>query len=159
MLTAGNWPREACAQGTDELASLRTQVSQLYNQGKYAEAAPIAERYADLARQKHGDTHTEYATAIAWLADVYQGQRRYAEAEPLYSARLPPGRGRSARSTQTSCNPQQPCRGLLLALCGTDDAVSMTVRERAGLNDDHLRASAFQCSKGVVHLVDIGDAS
>jgi hypothetical protein len=76
MLTAGNWPREACAQGTDELASLRTQVSQLYNQGKYAEAAPIAERYADLARQKHGDTHTEYATAIAWLADVYQGQLR-----------------------------------------------------------------------------------
>jgi tetratricopeptide (TPR) repeat protein len=88
MLTAGNWPREACAQGTDELASLRTQVSQLYNQGKYAEAAPIAERYADLARQKHGDTHTEYATAIAWLADVYQGQRRYAEAEPLYRRAL-----------------------------------------------------------------------
>jgi hypothetical protein len=80
MLTANNWPREARAQGVDELASLRTQVDQLYSHGKYAEATPIAERYVASARQKHGDNHIEYATAIAWLA---QAQGRYAEAEPL----------------------------------------------------------------------------
>jgi CHAT domain-containing protein/tetratricopeptide (TPR) repeat protein len=84
MLAASNCPKEARAQGTDDLALLRTQVSQLYSQGKYAEAAPIAERYVALARQKHGDTHTEYATAIAWLANVYRGQGLYPEAEPLY---------------------------------------------------------------------------
>jgi hypothetical protein len=44
MLTANNCAK-ARAQGADELASLRTQVDQLYSQGKYAEAAPIAERY------------------------------------------------------------------------------------------------------------------
>jgi tetratricopeptide (TPR) repeat protein len=76
ILTVSNWP-------TDELASLRTQVSQLYSRGTYAEAAPIAERYVALARQKHGDNHTEYATAIDWLAKVYEAQGRYSEAEPL----------------------------------------------------------------------------
>jgi tetratricopeptide (TPR) repeat protein len=88
MLTASNWPREARAQGVDELASLRTQVDQLYSQGKYAEAAPIAERYVALARQQHGDNHPEYARAIAWLAYVYQAQGRYAEAEPLFKRAL-----------------------------------------------------------------------
>jgi CHAT domain-containing protein/tetratricopeptide (TPR) repeat protein len=87
-LTASNSPREARAQGANELASLSTQVSQLYSQGKFAEAAPIAERYVALARQKHGDNHTEYAASIAWLAYVYQAQGRYAEAEPLYKRAL-----------------------------------------------------------------------
>src|SRR6516162_5242464 len=88
MLTGSNWSREAHAQGANEFASLRTQVSQLFSQGKYAEAAPIAERYVALARQKHGDNHTEYAAAIGWLANVYQAQGRYAEAEPLYKRSL-----------------------------------------------------------------------
>jgi tetratricopeptide (TPR) repeat protein len=83
-----NWPSETRAQGTDELASLRTQVSQLHSQGKYAEAIPIAERYVALARRKHGDNHNEYATAIAWLAYVYKAQGRYADAEPLFKRSL-----------------------------------------------------------------------
>jgi tetratricopeptide (TPR) repeat protein len=88
MLMASNFPREARAQGVDELASLRTQVSQLYSRGKYAQVALIAERYATLAHQKHGDNHTEYATAIGWLAYVYKAQGRYAEAEPFYKRAL-----------------------------------------------------------------------
>src|SRR6516165_455674 len=88
MLTGSNWSREAHAQGANEFASLRTQVSQLYSQGKYAEAAPIAERYVALAREKHGDSHIDYAEAIAWLAYVYQAQGRYPEAEPLYKHAL-----------------------------------------------------------------------
>ena len=60
----------AQAQGADDLAALHGQVSQLYSQGKYAEALPIAERYVALARQRHGDAHTEFATAIAWMGYV-----------------------------------------------------------------------------------------
>jgi len=60
----------AQAQAVDVLADLYGQVSRLYSQGKYAEAVPIAERYVASARQKHGEEHTEYATAIAWLAYV-----------------------------------------------------------------------------------------
>jgi CHAT domain-containing protein/tetratricopeptide (TPR) repeat protein len=41
-----------------------------------------------LARQKHGDKHPEYATAISWLANVYGAQGRYAEAERLYKRSL-----------------------------------------------------------------------
>jgi tetratricopeptide (TPR) repeat protein len=87
-LAVSKLPNEARAQGPDELASLRAQVSQLYSQGKYAEAVPIAEQYVALARQKLGDNHAEYAAAISWLANVYQAQGRYAEAEPLHKRSL-----------------------------------------------------------------------
>jgi tetratricopeptide (TPR) repeat protein/CHAT domain-containing protein len=88
LLTASNWPREARAQSADALDSLRTQVNQLYSQGKYAQAAPIAERYVAWARQRHGEDHIEYATSVARLADVYKAQGRYSEAEPLYKRAL-----------------------------------------------------------------------
>jgi hypothetical protein len=66
-------------------ARLTQQVSGLYSQGKYADAIPIAARYVAVARQKHGEAHTEYAAAIAWLAYLYQAQGRYTEAEPMLS--------------------------------------------------------------------------
>jgi tetratricopeptide (TPR) repeat protein len=87
-LVVSKLPNEARAQGPDELASLRAQVSPLFSQGKYAEAVPIAEQYVALARQKYGDNHAEYAAAISWLANIYQAQGRYAEAEPLYKRAL-----------------------------------------------------------------------
>jgi CHAT domain-containing protein/tetratricopeptide (TPR) repeat protein len=76
------------AQAADDLAALHAQVSQLYGQGKYAAAVPIAERYVALARKKHGEQHTEFATAISWLALVYDALGRYAEAEPLHKRSL-----------------------------------------------------------------------
>src|SRR5262245_17329322 len=50
-------PVHARAQSGDQLADLRAQVSQLYQQGKYAAAVGLAERYVALARQKHGQDH------------------------------------------------------------------------------------------------------
>jgi tetratricopeptide (TPR) repeat protein len=41
-----------------------------------------------VARQKHGEAHTAFATAIAWLAQLYRAQGRYAEAEPLMKRAL-----------------------------------------------------------------------
>jgi tetratricopeptide (TPR) repeat protein/CHAT domain-containing protein len=83
-VVASTGPTGTQAQGADDLAALRTQVRQLYNEGKYAAAIPIAERYVALARQKHGEDHIEFATAISWLAGLYEhGQGRYAEAEAL----------------------------------------------------------------------------
>jgi len=78
----------AQAQGADDLAALRGQVSRLHSQGKYAEAVPLAERYVALARQTHGEEHTEFVTAIRWLAELYGAQGRYAEAEPLVKRAL-----------------------------------------------------------------------
>ena len=83
-LVVGFGSSGAQAQGTDDLAALREQVRRLHSQGKYADALPLAERYVTLAGQKHGEEHTEFATAIGWLALVYQAQGRLSEAEPLY---------------------------------------------------------------------------
>jgi tetratricopeptide (TPR) repeat protein len=78
----------ARAQGNEDLAALQDQVSQLQRQGKYAEAVPIAERHVALARQRHGEEHTEYATAINNLAELYRAQGRLPEAEPLLQRSL-----------------------------------------------------------------------
>ena len=71
------------AQGEDELAALRNQVGKLHSQGKDAEAEPLAQRYVDVARKKHGEEHAEYALAVSLLALVDAAQGRYSEAEPL----------------------------------------------------------------------------
>jgi CHAT domain-containing protein/tetratricopeptide (TPR) repeat protein len=81
-------PMVTRAQVPDDLAALQAQVKQLYNQGNYTEAVPIAERYVALARAKHGEAHAEFAEAISWLAGLDFSQDRYAEAEPLYKRTL-----------------------------------------------------------------------
>jgi CHAT domain-containing protein/tetratricopeptide (TPR) repeat protein len=96
----------ARSQEQDELARLRTEVSRLHGQGKYADAVPVAERYLALARQKHGEEHSEVATALGWLGLVYQAQGRYAEAEPLCR--------RSVAIAEKALGPDHADVGLLL---------------------------------------------
>src|SRR5215471_16863706 len=81
-------PIHTRGQNGDQLTDLRAQVSRLYEQGKYADALTVAERYVDLAHQKQGQDHTEYPTAISWLAYVYKAQGRYPEAESLFKLAL-----------------------------------------------------------------------
>ena len=81
-------PIHARGQNGDQLTDLRAQVSRLYEQGKYADALMVAERYVDLAHQKQGQDQTEYPTAISWLAYVYRAQGRYPEAESLFKLAL-----------------------------------------------------------------------
>jgi tetratricopeptide (TPR) repeat protein len=85
---AGIGRMEVCAQGTDDLAALSAQVSQLHGQGRYAEGIPIAERHVALARQKLGEEHPEFATSLNDLAFLYEKLGRYGEAEPLYMRSL-----------------------------------------------------------------------
>ena len=49
---------------------------------------PIAKRAVALARERPGEDHTKFASAISWLASVYKAQGRYAEAETLYKRDL-----------------------------------------------------------------------
>jgi CHAT domain-containing protein/tetratricopeptide (TPR) repeat protein len=94
------------SQGADDLAALRAQVTQLHDQGKYAEAIPIAERYVALAREKYGEKHAEFALATSTLGYEYEAQGRYAEAEPLY--------GR-ARAIIEAIDPEHPIAGTTLS--------------------------------------------
>ena len=67
----------------DDLSSLRGQVQQLYETGKYAEAVPLAQRAVELAEKQFGPEHPNVATLLRNLWLLYRAQGRYAEAEPL----------------------------------------------------------------------------
>ena len=54
--------------GAEEPASLLSQINQLNRAGKYAEAIPIADRYARVVEARHGTEGPEYALALNNLA-------------------------------------------------------------------------------------------
>ena len=54
------------APAADDLAALDAQAGELHREGKYTEAAALAERYVSLARQRHGEEHKAFAAAIGW---------------------------------------------------------------------------------------------
>jgi tetratricopeptide (TPR) repeat protein len=78
----------APAQGAYEVEVLNQQVAQLYGEGKYAEAIPIAERALTLAQITLGKEHPNTLMTVNNLALLYQAQGRYDEAEALYKRPL-----------------------------------------------------------------------
>jgi CHAT domain-containing protein/tetratricopeptide (TPR) repeat protein len=85
--TTFHWAPVACAQ-SDNPDALYNSVGELYRTGKYAEAVPLAERYAEMMKSQYGTEAPQFATAINNLAQLYQNQGRYAEAEPLMKRAL-----------------------------------------------------------------------
>ena len=71
-----------------EAERLTQKVVQLYQQGKYAEAIPLAEKALDIGKNVLGDNHHDVATILNNLAALYKYQGRYMEAEPLYQQSL-----------------------------------------------------------------------
>nr|WP_253881000.1 tetratricopeptide repeat protein [Microcystis aeruginosa] len=71
-----------------EAERLTQQVIQLYQQGKYNEAIPLAEQALAIIKQQLGDNHPLTAQSLNNLALLYQSQGRYSEAEPLYNRSL-----------------------------------------------------------------------
>ena len=88
LLVLSSHVSSAQAQSADDLGALNGRVIRLYEQGRYAEAFPVAERYVKLARQKHGEQHPELATAMTWLGTLYYVQGNYAEAEQQFKRSL-----------------------------------------------------------------------
>jgi tetratricopeptide (TPR) repeat protein/CHAT domain-containing protein len=71
-----------------DLDSLNTHVSELYDKGDYAGAMKVAEQAVTLAERRFGKDAAETATPLSNLALVYASQDRSAEAEPLYRRAL-----------------------------------------------------------------------
>jgi len=71
-----------------EVKKLNQQVIQLYDQGKYAEAIPLAEQALAISKKVLGDNHRLVALSLQMLAKVYHAQERYTEAESLYQQSL-----------------------------------------------------------------------
>jgi len=111
LLTLGSLPATNLAQppvaqaprpsaGLAEAERLNRQVIQLYRQGKYAEAIPLAERVLQISETELGPSHPDTATNLNNLAGLYQAQGRYAEAEPLYQ--------RALKIRETELGPSHP---------------------------------------------------
>ncbi|WOB68404.1 tetratricopeptide repeat protein [Microcystis aeruginosa LE3] len=71
-----------------EAERLTQQVIQLYQQGKYNEAIPLAEQALAIIKQQLGDNHPLTAQSLNNLALLYYSQGRYSEAEPLFKEAL-----------------------------------------------------------------------
>ena len=67
---------------------LNAQGKQLYEQGKYAEAIPLAQESIRVAEATFGSEHRNVAASLDNLAGLYEKQGRYADAEPLYKRAL-----------------------------------------------------------------------
>ena len=81
-------PSQGAAQSTEDLSALNQQVGTLYEQGKYGEAIPVAEKALALGEQEFGPNHPNVAMPLYNLAELYRAQGRTAEAEPLYKRSL-----------------------------------------------------------------------
>ena len=90
-----------------EADELQKRYSELYKQGKYQEAIPLAEKALSLRQQVLGNNHPDVATSLNNLAELYCVQGRYKEAEPLFLQALDidkKQRGEDHPSVATSLN-------------------------------------------------------
>lgn len=72
------------AQSDEELTTLRRQIEQLRQAGKYPDALALAQRSVALTEQRFGANDVTVASALNTLALLYEDQGRHSEAEPLY---------------------------------------------------------------------------
>ena len=68
----------------NELEALDQQIVELYEQGRYQEAIPLAERRVEILEAQLGPEHPDVASSLNNLAALYDLQGRYEDAEPLY---------------------------------------------------------------------------
>ena len=72
----------------EEANRLDRQVIQLFREGKYDEAIPLAERALAIREKALGAEHLDVAAPLFNLASLYSSKGDYARAEPLYQRAL-----------------------------------------------------------------------
>jgi len=77
-----------CCSGVAVSEPLDKQVMQLFGEGKYAEAEPLAKQAIEQSIKKKGPDHPDTATSLSNLAVLYRTQGKYDLAEPLYKKSL-----------------------------------------------------------------------
>jgi tetratricopeptide (TPR) repeat protein len=73
---------------SQEAISLVQQIGTLFDERRYSEATPLAQRLLAIREKELGPNDPEIATLSYWLGSLYQNQNRYAEAEPLFKRAL-----------------------------------------------------------------------
>src|ERR1700726_2932420 len=64
----------------DSPAELSRRIEELYQQGKYKEAIPLAEKLVVLRKRAKGDEDPDTATSLHNLAALYEDMGEYAKA-------------------------------------------------------------------------------
>ncbi len=67
---------------------LTSEVMKLYSSGDYTQGVIVAKRALQVAQQNDGPDHPNVALSLSNLAELYEAQREYAKAEPLYKRSL-----------------------------------------------------------------------
>jgi tetratricopeptide (TPR) repeat protein len=67
-----------------EAEQLNRKATGLDNQGKFAEALPLAQEATSIRKQVLGEQHPHYATSLNNLARLYESMGDFAKAEALY---------------------------------------------------------------------------
>lgn len=93
-------------QSAEDLTALNAELKQLYRQGKYTEAIPVAEKIRTLTERRYGPDHVESANAMNNLALLYIEKKQYAEAEKLAQQAL--------AIYRNILSPDHPCTAYIL---------------------------------------------
>src|ERR1700694_2852339 len=72
----------------DSYADLFRQFTKLFNQRKFKEALPLAEKLVDLTKRAKGEEDPDTATDLSNLGAVYENMSDFAKAEPLVKEAL-----------------------------------------------------------------------
>src|SRR5919199_1249655 len=72
----------------EEAKRLHQQAEELYNQGQYAAAIPLAERALAIREKLLGQEHPDFAESLNNLGELYRLQGNYTQAEPLFQRAL-----------------------------------------------------------------------
>jgi Tetratricopeptide repeat len=69
-------------------AELNQRIPKLYQQGKYEEAIPLAEKLVVLTRRAKGEEDPDTAASLSWQGELYQAIGDYTRAELLLKESL-----------------------------------------------------------------------
>ncbi len=72
----------------EKVETLQQQVINLYGQGRYSEAIPIAKEVLSIREKAFGPEHPDVASSLNYLALLYYYLGDYAKAEPLFKRSL-----------------------------------------------------------------------
>ena len=86
-LTASS-PTVAQDSAAENARQLYRQAMELYNAGRYNEAAPLCERAIAISTNALGPEHSDVALSLNGLGLIYAGKGDYTRAEPLYERAL-----------------------------------------------------------------------
>jgi tetratricopeptide (TPR) repeat protein len=90
----------SCAAPQKSWKELYSKFMMLYQQGRYSEAAKVAEEALIVAERTFGPNHPRVAASLNNLVELYRAQGRYTDAEPLYK--------RSLKICEKALGPEHP---------------------------------------------------